>query len=101
MANVSTCTESQVLAQDPACQTIMANFCTSDDIGGRTYIEKWQGDNLSSECRAYANFTASLPERYIPAANGMAEKYLVTEANSVTFPQQGSLVYDPDVRRAF
>ena len=98
MANVSTCSSGPIGASDPACQSIMANFCTTDDVGGRTYVEKWQGDNLTSECRAFANaIRPTQPNRYVPATNGLASRYLVTDQNAVTFQQQGSLVYDPDI----
>lgn len=97
MANVSSCSSDPIGASDPACQNIMANFCTTNDIGGRTYIQKWQGDNITSECRAFTNFISNQPDRYIPATNGMASRYLVSDANPVTFEQQGSLIYDPSI----
>lgn len=86
-----------ISANDAACPGIMQNFCSTDDVGGRTYLEKWQGDNTTSECRGFTRFNASNPNRYIPTTNAAIQRYLVTDGNSVTFPQQGSLIYDPSV----
>lgn len=82
---------------NPGCVTIMSNFCRVDEPLGDTYLEKWQGDEFTSDCRAFAALNAGNQAQYAPVVDAYVRRYLVTDGNSVTYPQQGSLIYDPAI----
>lgn len=80
---------------NPACIPVMANYCSTDD--SQTYTEKWQGDIVSSKCRAYVELNPGQQLRYAPTVDAYARRYLLTDNNPITYAQQGSQVYDPAV----
>lgn len=96
MANSTTC-PTPPFATDPACIPIMTNFCSTDDPLGDTYIQKWQGDEITSDCRRFAALNAGNQSQYVAVVDGYIRRYLVNESNPVTYAQQGSLVYDPAI----
>lgn len=96
MANATTCSSSG-LATDVSCQTFMANYCQTNEILGPTYKQKWQGDEVTSQCRRFVSLNAGNQPQYVPTTDGYVRKYLITEAHPITYAQQGSLVYDPAI----
>lgn len=84
------------MAGNPACVPVMTNYCRTDDLS-QTYTEKWQGDEVTSNCRKYTTLNAGNQPQYVPVVDGYVRRYLLTDANPVTYPQQGSLVYDPRI----
>lgn len=96
MANTTTCPTGPYAA-DPACVPIMTNYCRTDELIGDTYIEKWQGDEITSNCRKYTALNAGNQAQYVPVVDGYVRRYLVTDGNDITYAQQGSLVYDPAI----
>jgi hypothetical protein len=94
MANITSCSNAGSL--DPACPAIMNAHCNTDDFLG-TYQEKWEGDEISSDCRRYAALNLGNQSQYVSTTDGFARRYLITDLNDVTFAQQGSLVYDPTI----
>ena len=94
MANPTSCATGPG-ASNPGCPAVMANFCSTDDVGGDDYNEKWEGDESTSNCRRYAGLNLGNQAQYVPATDAFVRRYLITDANPVTFAQQGSLIYDP------
>lgn len=82
---------------NPQCISVMSDFCSTDEPLGDTYTEKWEGDEFTSECRGYATLNAGNQVQYVPAIDSYVRRYLLTDANPITFAQQGSLVYDPAI----
>ena len=75
----------------------MTNYCRTDVPAGDTYIEKWQGGSANSECRRFVDYNACQQAQYVSTVDGLARRYLITDANPITYAQQGSLVYDPRI----
>ena len=96
MATVSYCSSFAGVG-DLACVPVMSDHCSTDELLGDTYTEKWEGDPFTSECRAYAEINAGNQAMYVPAIDAYVRRYLLTEANDITFPQQGSLIFDPHI----
>lgn len=82
---------------NPACITVMSNYCGTDDFFGDNYIEKWQGDTFTSTCRRYTELNVGNQVQYVPVTDAMVRRYLITDANPITYPQQGSLIFDPAI----
>jgi len=99
MANVTTCT-SGAGASNPACIPVMSNYCSTDDISGPTYQQKWQGDELTSNCRKYVSLNTGHQSQYVPVVDAYVRRYLITDAHPITYAQQGSLIYDPAIEDA-
>lgn len=98
MANVTTCTDLQ-FANTPACSAIMSLFCSSDTpgVGGQTYLEKWQGDEITSPCRKFVALNLGNQAQYVPVVDAYVRRYLLTERKAISYPQQGSTLYDPAI----
>lgn len=96
MATPTTCSTGPG-ANDPGCPTVMTSYCSTDELLGDTYIEKWQGGSSSSECRRFVDFNAGNQAQYVSTVDGLARRYLITDSNPITYPQQGSLIYDPRI----
>jgi len=76
----------------------MESYCQTDDGGlGPTYLEKWEGDEVSSNCRGFVALNLGTQSQYTPATDGYVRRYLVTDSNPITYPQQGNSVYDPAI----
>ena len=95
MANTTSCT-GPGQAGISTCPDFMATYCSTDDVFG-TYLEKWAGDEISSDCRKYVSLNAGFPERYNEVTDAYVRRYLIDDATPVTFAQQGSLVYQPSI----
>lgn len=96
MANVTTCT-SGAGASNPGCVPVMSNYCSTDDIAGPTYQQKWQGDEITSNCRKYVALNTGNQLQYVPVVDAYVRRYLITDAHPITYAQQGSLIYDPAI----
>lgn len=82
---------------NPACISIMSDYCSTDEPLGETYTEKWEGDTFTSKCRRYVELNLGNQIQYVPVIDSYVRRYLLTEANDITFPQQGSLIFDPAI----
>jgi|SRR5579885_226820 len=85
-----------------ACSSVMTNYCSTDDNcpgpNCVTYKQKWQGDNVTSPCKKFvaSNITPQcFSNVYQPVVDGFVRRYFLTDQNKITFPQQGSTVFDP------
>lgn len=94
--NSVSCSTDGSLATQAGCKTFMTNFCSTDDIG-QTYIQKWQGTETTSACRGFVALNTGNQAQYVPVIDAYVNRYLVTDANPVTYAQQGSLVYQPAI----
>lgn len=96
MVNSFTCSTDGSMAVTPACRVFMENYCKTDDLDG-TYIQKWQGDEITSKCRGFVALNTGLQAQYVPVTDGYVRRYLITDSNPITYPQQGSLIYQPAI----
>lgn len=96
MATVTSCTTGGG-ASNPGCVSVMSNYCSTDDIAGPTYQEKWEGDEVTSNCRKYVSLNTGNQPQYVPVVDAYVRRYLLTDANPITYAQQGSLIYDPAI----
>jgi hypothetical protein len=96
MATVTSCTTGAG-ASNPACIPVMSTYCSTDDPGGMTYQQKWQGDSTTSLCREYVSLNTCNQNQYAPVVDAYTRRYLLTDAHPITYPQQGSLIYDPAI----
>ena len=79
-----------------ACSTTMTTYCSTND--SMTYQQKWTGDDVTSPCQKYveANLTPVCHSNYyMPVVDGFVRKYFLTDGHAITYPQQGSSVFDP------
>lgn len=76
----------------------MRSYCSSDSDTG-DYRKKWLRDTFTSPCRAYATRNLQAPckvANYGPVVDGFVRRYfLANPTRAITFPQQGSIIYDP------
>lgn len=96
MANPTSCLTLE-LSGTPACSAVMSLFCSTSDQGGQTYLEKWQGDELTSPCRRFVALNLGNQRQYVPVIDAFVRRYLLTERNAVTYAQQGAGLYDPAI----
>jgi len=82
---------------NPLCINVMSNFCSTDDLFGDNYKTKWTGDAFTSTCRRYVELNVGNQVQYVPATDAYVRRYLLTDANPITYPQQGSLIFDPHI----
>lgn len=81
---------------NPACSPIMATYCSTND--SETYQQKWQGDNVTSPCKKYVAANLSpvcLSGNYVPVVDAFLRQYFLIDDHKITYPQQGSTVFDP------
>lgn len=81
---------------NPMCSPIMATYCSTND--SLTYQQKWQGDNVTSPCKKYVAANLSpvcLSSNYVPVVDAFVRQYFLIDGNNITYPQQGSTVFDP------
>lgn len=97
MANATTCSTDGTMARSAACSSFMQNYCSTDELLGDTYKEKWQGDEITSQCRAFVALNSCNLSGYVPVTDAYVRRYLITDATPITYPQQGSLVYQPSI----
>jgi hypothetical protein len=74
----------------------MANYCSTND--SLTYQQKWQGDNVTSPCKKYvaANMSPICnSSNYVPVVDAFVRQYFLIDGHKITYPQQGSTVFDP------
>jgi hypothetical protein len=76
----------------------MAPFCSTTDLTGQTYVQKWQGDYTNiSGCQEFCDLNAGAETQYVPVVDAFVRKYLITDNHPITYAQQGSGVYDPAI----
>jgi len=88
------------------CPSIMTAYCSNDvDM---PYLQKWQGDTFTSQCLAYSSLNlvgVCHATNYIPVVDGYVRRYFLgttppspsSPPHAITFPQQGSTIYDPNM----
>jgi hypothetical protein len=97
MANPTSCL-TLGLASTPECSQVMALYCSTDDSGsGQTYTQKWQGDELTSPCRRFVALNLGNQRQYVPVVDAYVRRYLLTERRAISYPAQGSSLYDPAI----
>ena len=93
--NETTCSTTEF--NNPGCVQVMTDYCGDDTQGGDSFQDKWIGDEITSKCRKYVALNQGNQANYVPVVDAMARKYLITDQNPITYPQQGSQIYDPFV----
>lgn len=96
MANSTTC-QSSPQAEQPACVPVMTSYCSISDPLGQTYLEKWQGDQVTSPCRKYVSLNPGVHSQYVPVVDAYVRRYLITDHTPITYSQEGSQIYDPNI----
>lgn len=96
MANSTSC-QSSPEAEQPACVPVMTSYCSTSDPLGQTYLQKWQGDQVTSPCRKYVSLNPGVQSQYVPVVDAYVRRYLITDHNPITYAQEGSQVYDPNI----
>jgi hypothetical protein len=96
MANPTSCL-TLGLASTSECSQVMALYCSTSDDQGLTYTEKWQGDELTSPCRRFVALNLGNQRQYVPVVDAYVRRYLLTERRAISYPAQGSQLYDPAI----